>query len=113
MSIKLLDLADMLPKMTAEYGSVYAAGSIAAGTYPTIDAETDVIFVWNMLVANASMPEDQAYAITKAIFDNKAALAAASPSANGLAIEAQTSSNSPIAFHPGTLRFLAENGIVP
>ena len=112
-ALKLIDLSGLLPQLVAEFGSVYSAGTIAAGTYPTIDADTAVINVWNVLVANQSMPEDEAYAIVQAIFANKDALAAVTASAKDLALDRQTSANSPIAFHPGAVRFLGENGIAP
>lgn len=93
------------------YGTFYSVASIPAGTYGDSHTEdVPVVVVPNVLVAQASMDEELAYNVTKAIFDNQDALIAAAPSAAELTLgNAQCSQALP--YHPGALRYLEEQGI--
>ncbi len=101
-----------LDQLTESYGSFYAVAPIPAGTYGENQEEVNVVVVPNVLVAPASMDEEMAYNITKAIFDNQDQLIAAAPSAAELTLEsAQCSASLP--YHPGAVRYLEEQGIAP
>ena len=48
--IRLVDHADLLPKVAAKYGPLYSATVIKAKTYPGQDNDAQVMAVWNLLV---------------------------------------------------------------
>lgn len=101
-----------LDQLKEQYGDFYGVDTIPAGTYGDAQEDLKVIVVPNVLVANASMDEELAYNIIKALFDHKDTLVAAHPTANDLTLEsAQCSAALP--YHPGALRYLQENGIEP
>jgi TRAP-type uncharacterized transport system substrate-binding protein len=58
------------------------------------------------------MSDETAYAITKAIFENKADLVAVHKEAENINLATQTAAESPAPYHPGTLRYLKEVGAV-
>lgn len=109
--LKLIDHADLVPKMNAKYGPLYAAGEIAASAYPGQDAVNHQANVWNILIASDKMPDDVAYNIVKTIFEKKAEWVAVHKSASEVTFENQKQANSPVPFHPGALRYYAEKGI--
>jgi TRAP transporter TAXI family solute receptor len=108
--IKMIDHADVVGKMNEKYGDLYAASTIKSGTYPgqTVDNKNTV--VWNILVANANMPDDMAYKIVQTIVDHKADLVAVHQEAKSFSVENQIKSNSPIPWHPGAVKYFNEKG---
>jgi TRAP transporter TAXI family solute receptor len=109
--IKLIDHADMAAKMNAKYGNLYAASVIKAGVYPGQDKDNHNTVVWNIMVANANMPDDMAYTIVKTVFDKKADLVAVHQEAKNFLLENQIKSYSPVPWHPGALKYFAEKGV--
>src|SRR5215510_5177289 len=99
--IKLIDHADAVAKMNEKYGNLYAASTIKSGTYPGQTADNKNTVVWNILVANASMPDDMAYKVVQTIIDHKADLVAVHQESKSFSVEHQIKSNSPIPWHPG------------
>ena len=55
------------------------------------------------------MPDDVAYAITRAMFENVADLQAVHPAANETTVEF-TMSATPVPLHPGAIRYYEEIG---
>ncbi|WP_306370568.1 TAXI family TRAP transporter solute-binding subunit [Nocardiopsis sp. CC223A] len=91
------------------YGG-YTEHVIEAGTYPGVDEDVPTIAVWNALVVGGSFNEDQAYEITKAMFENvQAVLDVYAPAEEYLVPE--TIANSPVPVHPGALRYYEEIGV--
>jgi TRAP transporter TAXI family solute receptor len=109
--IKLIDHTEVLDAMNKKYDNLYAASVIKAGTYPGQDKDNKNTVVWNILVANASMPDDMAYKIVQIIVDHKADLVAVHQEAKSFSIENQVKSNSPIPWHPGAMKFFTEKGV--
>ena len=108
--IKLIDHAEYAKKMNAKYGDLYAASTIKAGTYPGQTTDNKNTVVWNILVANANMPDKMAYDIVKTIIDKKADLVAVHKEANNFKVENQVKDYSPIPWHPGAVKYLKEKG---
>lgn len=108
--LKLVPNAEFAETLAGQYGSFYNTETIPGGTYPGQDEDVDVIVVPNVLVVSADFDEELAYQITKTIFEHQADLAAAHPAANDLTLENATK-NSPIAYHPGALRYYEEQGV--
>jgi uncharacterized protein len=113
MKIKLLDHADVIPKLTQKWGPLYVKGTIPAKSYPGQEQDCQVADVWNLLVVSDKMDEKLAYQITKAVFENKDELAGVHAEARNLDLKQQYSVGSPVPFHPGAARYFAEKGLKP
>lgn len=109
-SLRLLPTADLVPALTAEYGDLYFPLEIPTGAYRGIAAPVQVIGVANVLVVNASMPEQLAYDITRVMFEKQQELAAIHPEAAKLSLETATT-GSPAPFHPGAARYFREKQV--
>ena len=95
----------------AKYGNLYAPDVIKTGTYPGQDTDNHMTSVWNIMVANANMPEQMAYDVIKTMFDKKADWVAVHRDAAELKLENQSVSKAGIPFHPGAVKYLAEQGV--
>jgi TRAP transporter TAXI family solute receptor len=109
--MKLIDHDDLVEKMNAKHGKLYAPSSIAKSVYPGQDADNKASSVWNVLVVNASMPDQLAYDITKTIFEKQADLVAVHKEAANIKLDNQSVAKAGIPFHPGAAKYLAEKGI--
>lgn len=113
MKIKLLDHADVIPKLVQKWGPLYVKGSIPAKSYPGQEKDVAVADVWNLLVVSDKMDEQLAYQITKAVFESKDELAGVHAEAKNLDLKNQYTVGSPVPFHPGAARYFAEKGLKP
>jgi len=111
--MKLLDHTDAVPALTKKYGPIYVAGRIPAKSYAGQDKDAQVSVVWNVLVVHENMDEKLVYQIAKTIFEKKADLVATHKEAQNIVLETQLAGGSPIPFHPGVLKYLAEKGVKP
>jgi uncharacterized protein len=111
--IKLLDHADVIPKLVQKYGALYVPGVIKAGSYPGQAKDVQVADVWNLLVVNEKMDEALVHDVVKTLFEKKADLAAVHSEAQNLKLDQQYAGGAPIPFHPGAARYFAENGMKP
>ena len=108
--IKMIDHSDVVAKMNAKYNNLYATSVIKAGTYPGQDKDNQVSAVWNILVTNDKMSDQDAYNIVKLIIEKKADLVAVHKDAASFTVENQVVANSPIPWHPGAVKFFKEHG---
>lgn len=109
--IRLLDHADAVPAMVKKYGPLYVKDRIPARTYPGQDKEIAILDVWNVLAVNENMDARLAYEITKTIFEKKQEIVAVHKEARHIALDSQLQGGSPIPFHPGAMKYLAEKGV--
>jgi uncharacterized protein len=109
--IKLVDHSEVVEKMNAKYGGIYSAGVIPAKTYPGQDKDNKISVVQNILVANASLPEQVAYNVVKTFIEKQAELVAVHREAESIKLENQSLKNSPIPWHPGAVKFFKEKGL--
>ncbi len=107
-SIRVIELSDEQIAAAQAAEPIFAPTKLAAGIYDGV-AETAVLGVPNVLVASSAMPDDLAYAITKAMFENVAELQAVHPAANQTTVEF-TVVATPIPLHPGAIRYYEEIG---
>jgi len=110
--LKLLSNAEFVGQLQATYGAFYGTKAIPGGTYPGQDEALDVIVVPNLLVVHQDFDEALAHDILAAMFEHRDDLIAAHPAAQDLTLE-NAVTNSPIPFHPGALRYFAEQGVAP
>lgn len=109
--IKMIDHDEVVAKMNAKYGPLYATDTIKAGTYPGQGKDNQISVVWNVLVTSDKMPDQMAYDIVKTVFDRKADLVAVHKEAESIDYKYQLKGNSSIPWHPGALKYFAEKGV--
>lgn len=108
--IKLLDHSEAIEAMNKKYGPLYVKDVIPQATYAGMDKTANILTVWNILAVNEKMPDSVAYTIIKTLFDHKPDLVATHKEAANLSIDFQTTSHSPIPFHPGAIKYFNEKG---
>jgi TRAP-type uncharacterized transport system substrate-binding protein len=57
------------------------------------------------------MSDDVAYKVAKIIFDHKAELVSVHSEAANIDYKYQVKTNSPVPWHPGALKYFAEQGV--
>ena len=90
--------------------SFYTAYTIPAGTYAGQDTDVTTVTVKATLIVSADADEETVYNLTKAIFDNTAAIAAENGKGAELSIENATSGMT-APFHPGAAKYFSEMGV--
>lgn len=88
----------------------YTAYTIPAGTYRGQETSVTTITVKATLIVSAELDEDTVYNITKAIFDNAAAITKEHAKGAELSIENATSGMT-APFHKGAARYFEEKGV--
>ena len=111
MKIVMVDTAAEVPAMNKKYGNLYFPSVITKQTYSGMNKDNNVAAVANLLVVNASMPDDEAYKIVKAIFDNQLDLVRSHAEYRNVKLDAQKANATPIAYHPGALKYFKEKGV--
>jgi TRAP transporter TAXI family solute receptor len=109
--IKMIDHADLVPKMNQKYGNLYVQDVIPKDIYRGMDADNKQATVMNLLVTNQNMDDKTAYNIVKAVFDHKQELVNVHKEAENFKLENQKVEASPIPWHPGAVKYFAEKGI--
>lgn len=109
--LKLVDHSEVVEKMNAKYGPLYAKGTIPASTYPGQAAPNAISSVWNILVVSDAMPDDVAYNIVKTIFEKRDEWATVHAEAKNVKLDNQLRGNTPVPFHPGAIKYMAEKGV--
>ena len=83
---------------------------IPAGTYPGQSADVNTIAQPNFLAVRSDVSEENAYMITKTIYENLPFLQAIHPATKAMAIE-KAIAGLPLPLHPGAAKYYAEVGI--
>jgi TRAP transporter TAXI family solute receptor len=108
--IKMIDHTEVVAKMNAKYNNLYAGAVIKAGTYPGQTADNKVSAVWNILVTNDKMTDQEAYDIVKLMVEKKADLVAVHKDAESFSVDNQIKSNSPVPWNAGAVKYFVEKG---
>jgi TRAP transporter TAXI family solute receptor len=109
--IKMVDHAELVPAMNKKWGNLYIEDVIPKDTYRGMTADNKQATVMNILVTNASMDDKTAYNIVKTIFEKRADLINVHKEAVNFKLENQKTAASPVPFHPGALKYFAEQGV--
>lgn len=108
--IHLIPISDEEQEVVVNTYPFYTPFTIPAGTYSSVQEDVETIALWNVLVAGEDFPEDLAYELVKAAYENKSMLDAAyAPGAPYNTLENLV--NSPIPLHPGVIRYAEEQGV--
>jgi TRAP transporter TAXI family solute receptor len=108
--IRMIDHADAVAAMNKKWGNLYYADVIPQSTYSGMGADNKMASVANILIANANMPDDQAYKIVKAVFDNQKDLIAVHQEYANVKIGSQKNVATSVPFHPGAEKYIKEKG---
>ncbi|KEO57534.1 TAXI family TRAP transporter solute-binding subunit [Thioclava indica] len=92
-------------------GAPYKPGVIPAGTYPRQDADVPTVAITNILVTREGVSDEEAYQMTKLLFENLDTLKAAHAAAGGISLEAAVQ-GLPIPLHPGAEKYYREKGLI-
>lgn len=84
--------------------------TIPAATYSSLDADLTTLGMWNIGFVSADMPDDLAYAITKAIFEGHEGMMQTHAAAKDTILE-NVGKNTILPYHPGAVRYFEEKGI--
>ncbi len=100
--------SEVIASVNAKTGST--PFTIPAGKYDFAPNATPTLTLSATLAVNASMSDEDAYNITKALFENYGKIAGAHKAMAALTPKIM-SSKSAVSFHPGALRYLKEAGL--
>jgi TRAP transporter TAXI family solute receptor len=101
---------DAAAAISAEHG-FYTAMTIPAGTYQGITADVHTLAIKATLAVSAKLDEKTVYDLTKALFENQAALAAAHAKGKDLSAAYAVTGVS-VPFHPGAAKYFREIGLL-
>jgi len=108
--MKLIDHDEVVDAMNKQYGPLYVKSVIPAGAYPGQDKPNAELDVWNILVTSDKTSDQMAYTLVKTLMEKKPELVAVHAEAKNIDLKTQAG-NSPIPFHPGAKKYLAEQGV--
>ena len=108
-SVKLISLEAENMRRVKERLPHYDHAGIPGGTYRGIDREVMTGGVQDILIVRQDMDEEEAYMITKAIFESLAELRKVHPSVSNMQFAGYKHSMVPL--HPGAMRFYRERNI--
>jgi TRAP transporter TAXI family solute receptor len=98
-------------ELLAKAGESYKAATIPASTYPGQASDVPTAAIPNFLVTSADVPDELAYEMTKALYDNLDTLAAANAAARTIKRH-NAVAGMRIPLHPGAARYYREVGVV-
>jgi TRAP transporter TAXI family solute receptor len=101
--IRLVNLAGFVAGLRVRHGEFYTELSIPAPVYG-LDGDIVTVGVPNYLVVPVTMPDQEAYALTRLLFAAKTILVAAHPEARRLNRRAAIATY-PVPLHPGAMRY--------
>jgi len=88
----------------------YSAIKLPAGIYQGLTEEVNGPSVWNSVIVHKDMPEEMAYEIVKAVFENQEELIAVYVGAKDTTPD-NTVFHAVAPLHPGAVRYLREIGL--
>ncbi|HKJ99571.1 MAG TPA: TAXI family TRAP transporter solute-binding subunit [Desulfotignum sp.] len=87
----------------------YAAVDLSGGVYRGVDEDVPTIGVWNVIICQTSLETDLVYKLAKSLFENNDYMKKIHPTA-AYTIPENSVKYSPIPLHPGTIKYLEEEG---
>lgn len=113
------DLASSLPitvvaipaEVAQKLGAPFQAATIPAGTYEGQKEDVPTLAITNILVTRSDLSDDEAYQMTKQLFEHLDKMVAAHNAAKSIKIE-NAIKGLPIPLHPGAARYYKEKGLM-
>jgi TRAP transporter TAXI family solute receptor len=110
--IRLIDHADLVPKIVERYGPVYFPEVIPAGTYPGQAADNAQMSVANIIAVRDDMPAELVGQILKILWDSRTDWATVHAEARNFTLERQKTAAAGIPWHPAAEAFWKGQGAV-
>lgn len=98
--------ADLIQKI----GAPFQSAPIPGGTYKGVDEAVNTAIIPNFLVTRSDLSEELVYQMTKNVFENLGALAAAHAAAKQIKLE-NGPKGSPVPLHPGAAKYYKEKNV--
>ena len=76
-----------------------------------ITEETHCLTYDSYIIARGDLPDEVAYEIVKALFENNDELRASNPALEGMFLENYVSTHVTLPYHPGAIKFFKEKGL--
>ena len=113
------DLATSLPitvvavpaSVAEKLGAPFQAATIPAGTYEGQAEDVPTLAITNILVTHSDVSDEQAYQMTRQLFEHLDDMVAAHNAAKGIMLE-NANKGLPIQLHPGAERYYKEKGLM-
>ena len=109
--IKMIDIAHLVPAMTKKYGNIYIKDVIPQRMYKGMEADNQAATVTNLLITHQNMDDKTAYTIIKTLWEHRVDLVRVHAEAINIKPENQKAEASSIPWHPGAIKYFAEQGI--
>ncbi len=110
-TINILEIDDEHAKMLMDKYPFYTQYVVPSGSYNGVDGDKKTVAVKATLIVSEKLPEDVVYNLTKAMFENKAEIAASHAKGESLdpkyAVEGMS-----VPFHPGAEKYYKEVGVI-
>lgn len=110
-TIQMIDHTEAIPGMVKKYGNLYYPDVIPMNTYKGMATDNKNASIANVLVASADMSEATAYNIVKTLMEKRDELMLVHKAAGEIQAKNQKNAATPVAFHPGALKYFKEKGI--
>jgi uncharacterized protein len=107
--IKLVPVTPAIVQAMKKINPGYIQGKLKAGTYPKQDKDVDAIVYSAHLVGACSLPDQQVYAMVKAIAANIPDLVVINKAMDGLTPK-MMAEDIGVPFHPGAVKYYKEVG---
>jgi TRAP transporter TAXI family solute receptor len=108
--LRMIDHADLVPKITAKYGPVYFPEVIPAGTYPGQTVENRQMSVANVVAVREDMTSALVGDILKIMWGNRRDWATVHSAARDFTLEQQKTAAAGIPWHPAAESFWKAEG---
>ncbi len=102
---------EMFADLSEEYG-FYTQQVVPAGTYNGMEADVKTVAVMATYIVDNDLPEEAVYNLTKAMFENKDAIAAAHVKGAELDVNKAVEGLGVVPLHPGAERYYKEAGVL-
>jgi len=109
---QLISMDDEIRDKLVEENSFYTKSVIPAGTYEGQDEDIATTSLQNILVTDASMPEDVAYDLVKSFWENLEEMEDSHGVFEHFDIENVDLGTGEVPFHPGAQRYYEEQGVL-
>ncbi|PDQ18154.1 C4-dicarboxylate ABC transporter [Mesorhizobium sanjuanii] len=113
------DLASSVPitvvavpaEVAQKLGAPFQAATIPSGTYQGQKEDVPTLAITNILVTRSDLSDDEAYQMTKQLFEHLDQMVAAHNAAKAIKLE-DAIKGLPVPLHPGAARYYKEKGLM-
>lgn len=109
---KLLDIDEEQRDKLVEENSFYIKSEIPAGTYDGQEEAVKTTSLQNILVTDASMPDDVAYDLVKSFWENQEQMEGSHGVFDEFDVENVMLGTGEVPFHPGAKKYYEEQGVL-